>query len=172
MPLFPRSFEEWYKPLSREEKIWLLGAFLVAIILAITTIGWHFIIPTHQVPTIAKDTMPEEFYEMAKNFESTYRGKIIPENVEIYLAAAQFYWTPSKLILKKGVVYKIWISSVDVMHGFSLIGQGDVYNLMVMPGMMYLLQIKFEKTGTYYIICNEYCGSGHGLMRATIEVVP
>jgi len=172
MTLFPRSFEEWYKPLSREEKIWILGSFLVAIILATTTISWHFIIPTHQVPIIAKDTTPEEFSKMAINFESTYRDKIIPNNVEIYLAAAQFYWIPSKLTLKKGVEYKIWISSIDVMHGFSLIGQGDVYNLMVMPGMMYQLHIKFEKAGTYYIICNEYCGHGHGNMRAIIEVVP
>jgi len=42
---------------------------------------------------------------------------------------------------------------------------------MIMPGMAYVIHIIFDKTGIYEILCNEYCGSGHHLMSATIEVV-
>jgi len=39
MTLFPRSLEEWYKPFTKEEKTWFILAFILAIILAATTLS-------------------------------------------------------------------------------------------------------------------------------------
>jgi cytochrome c oxidase subunit 2 len=41
---------------------------------------------------------------------------------------------------------------------------------MIMPGMAYVIKIKFDKPGIYDLICNEYCGTYHHLMKAQIEV--
>ncbi|GAY25618.1 cytochrome C oxidase subunit II [Desulfurococcaceae archaeon AG1] len=172
MTIFPRSIEEWYKPLTREEKIWIALAFIVALTLAGTTIAWHFIDRSHQVPSIAVEADPREFLSKAMEFSRTYSGKVVPEGTDIYLAAVRFTWIPSELILKAGVTYRIWVSSPDVLHGLSIIGPGDVvYNVMVMPGMAYVIHVKFDKPGEYEIRCNEFCGIGHANMIGRIRVV-
>lgn len=171
MTLFPRSLEEWHKPLSKEEKTWMALALLVAFVLAVTTISWHVIDKYHQVPSLTVEAYPEDFKSKALQFQREYSGKVIPEGVDIYLAAARYTWIPSTLELKAGVTYRIWLSSVDVIHGFSLIGEdGTVYNVMVMPGMAYVVHVKFDRPGVYEIRCNEYCGLGHQLMIGKIIV--
>jgi cytochrome c oxidase subunit 2 len=172
MTLFPRSLEEWYKPFTKEEKTWFILAFIVAIILAATTISWFYIDPYHQVPAKSYAISPSEFDKLAMTFANSYKDKIVPEGVDVYIVAHQFYFNPAKIILKKGVTYRIHVSSADVLHGFSIIGKdGTVYNLMIMPGMAYIIHIVFDKAGIYELRCNEYCGSGHHLMIATIKVV-
>jgi len=65
------------------------------------------------------------------------------------------------------------VSSTDVLHGISIVSEDGwvVYNIMVMPGMAYAIHIRFDKPGTYHILCNEYCGVGHQDMRGKIVVV-
>lgn len=172
MVFFPRKFEEWYKKYTREEKIWISIAVLTAFILGVTTLAWPLIDAKHGVPKISNEVTPSQFSELARNFASNYNGKLVPPGVEVYIAGQQYSWSISKLVLQKGVEYTIWISSLDVLHGLSIVGNGVVYNLMVMPGMAYQFKISFHNAGVYYIICNEYCGYGHGNMRAIIEVVP
>jgi Heme/copper-type cytochrome/quinol oxidases, subunit 2 len=171
MALISRSFEDWYKKFSKEEKIWIITAFIVAIILATTTVTWHIFDSKHQVPSYSKEIDPYVFKEMAINFSREYNNKFIPPNVDIYIAAQQYYWSVQKIILKKNTDYRFYVASLDVIHGFTIVGNGVVYNLMVMPGMTYGFTINFNKEGKYYVICSEYCGYGHGEMRMIIEVI-
>jgi len=172
MPLISKTLEEWYKEFNKEEKVWIALAISVAIILAVTTISWHLIDAKHQVPTSSSEFNPSLFRQMAYNFSKTYENQPVPPNVEIYIAAQQYYWSISRLVLKQGVDYKFHLGSLDVLHGFSIVGEGTVYSIMVMPGMEYTFTINFNKAGIYYVICNEYCGYGHGGMRMIIEVIP
>ncbi len=172
MTLFPRKLEEWYKTFTKEERNWLIIALIIALIMSTTTLTWHALDREHQVPVETMEVAPDVFMEKAMRFSMEYAGKVIPEGVDIYLAGVQFRWIPKELKLKKGVTYKIWISSGDVLHGFSLLGyDGTVYNVMVMPGMAYAVNVKFDKTGVYEIRCNEYCGLGHQYMIGKIVVV-
>lgn len=173
MVLTPRSVEEWYKPFSREERVWFILAIAVALTLAATTLSWQAIDPHHQVPTLAVETSPRDFAQRASAFAANYSGKVVPEGVDVYLAASQWVWRPMEIRLKAGVTYRIWVSSTDVLHGLSIVSRDGsvVYNLMVMPGMAYALHIRFDRPGEYYIICNEYCGVGHQDMRGRIIVV-
>ena len=171
MPLIPQSIEGWYKEFSKEEKIWIAIACLIAVVLATTTISWPFIDPKHEVPSSAKEFTPAVYKELANNFSKMYDGKLVQPNVDIYIAAQQYYWSVSKLILKKGVDYRFHIGSLDVIHGFTIVGNGTVYSIMVMPGMEYDFTMNFKNAGTYYVVCSEYCGYGHGGMRMMIEVV-
>lgn len=170
MTLIPRSLEEWYKPFTREERVWFIIALIVAFIMAATTLAWHVADPDHNVPSISVEVSPSDFINKAFEFAEKYSGKVIPEGVEIYLAGMQFRWVPSELRLKRGVTYRIWVSSADVIHGLSIIGNGVVYNIMVMPGMAYLMHIRFDQPGVYEIRCNEYCGAGHQFMVGKIIV--
>ncbi|MFG6118407.1 MULTISPECIES: cytochrome c oxidase subunit II [Thalassobacillus] len=56
----------------------------------------------------------------------------------------------------------------DVIHGFQLAGTN--VNMMLEPGYISTLETTLDNPGTYTLICNEYCGTGHHLMTATVEV--
>ena len=172
IPLVSRERGEWFKPLSREEKIWISIALAVGLFMAAVTLSWHVIDPRHQVPAETLEAAPGDWVERARRFAEQYEGRVVPEGVEIPLAGVQFSWIPGEIRLKAGVEYRLLVSSGDVLHGFSLIGDdGTVYNLTVMPGMVYVVNIKFDRPGVYEIRCNEFCGPGHQFMVGRIVVV-
>jgi hypothetical protein len=79
MTLFPRSLEEWYKPFTKEERIWFILAIVVALILAITTLTWPIIDAKHQVPAESYAISPTEFGNLALKFKDEYANKEVPE---------------------------------------------------------------------------------------------
>jgi cytochrome c oxidase subunit 2 len=62
------------------------------------------------------------------------------------------------------------VSSVDVLHGFSLVGHGQNINIEVVPGHAYKLTFTPDKPGTYLVVCNEYCGKLHHFMSGRIVI--
>ncbi len=96
--------------------------------------------------------------------------EIGPGIYEITMIGQQFSWNPNRIVLKdpKRVIFKI--TSKDVIHGFQIVGTS--VNAMVFPG--YIGQFIWEPPnnfeGRFLIICNEYCGVGHHLMYATLEI--
>ena len=60
------------------------------------------------------------------------------------------------------------MTSPDVVHGFSIPETG--VNTMVIPGWVSTVTQTFKRPGTYILVCNEYCGTGHQLMAGQIEV--
>ena len=86
---------------------------------------------------------------------------------EVYLIAKQFQWFPI-LKLRAGETYRLHISSVDFLHGFSLLPMN--MNFQVVPGYDHVLTIKPMAPGVYPIVCNEFCGVGHQNMVGKIIV--
>ena len=39
-----------------------------------------------------------------------------------------------------------------------------------MPGYVNRLRVRFDRPGTYPVMCLEYCGMSHHVMRGVIEV--
>ncbi len=84
------------------------------------------------------------------------------------MLSATFRWYPV-LELVKGQSYRLHLSSLDVMHGFSLLPEN--INLQVHPNYEMILTITPTSSGSFGIICNEYCGLGHHTMVGKIYVV-
>ncbi|MFU0791667.1 MAG: cytochrome c oxidase subunit I [Virgibacillus proomii] len=61
------------------------------------------------------------------------------------------------------------ITTKDVIHGFNITGTN--VNMMVEPGYISQMETVLKEPGEYTVVCNEYCGVGHHLMFATVEVV-
>lgn len=64
------------------------------------------------------------------------------------------------------------VTSLDATHGFGIY---DEYNNILaqtqaMPGYVNRLRVKFTKPGHYNVLCLEYCGLGHHLMRTSFTV--
>jgi cytochrome c oxidase subunit 2 len=64
---------------------------------------------------------------------------------------------------------KVIATTKDVIHGFEMAGTN--INMMLEPGYVSEYTTTFDKAGEYLVVCNEYCGAGHHLMSAKIEVV-
>ena len=86
----------------------------------------------------------------------------------VHIAAFTFGFQPSLMTVPVGAKVTFHVASRDVVHGFEVVGT-DV-NTMVVPGYVSMVTHTFTHKGKYLILCNEYCGSGHHLMFATLIV--
>ena len=90
-----------------------------------------------------------------------------PRVVEI--SAKKFAFTPDSITLKRGETVTIRVTSQDRDHGFL---QKDLgIDLDVEPDRVNEVTITPETAGRYLAICDDFCGSGHGNMKMTIDVV-
>jgi len=74
------------------------------------------------------------------------------------------------LVVKAGKLYRLELTSSDVIHAFYIPELGIKYDAV--PGFVYVIWLKVDKPGTYNIYCAEYCGSAHYLMLGKVVVVP
>jgi cytochrome c oxidase subunit 2 len=92
---------------------------------------------------------------------------------DVYVVARQFFFQPGTnqpIRLPAGSTVTFHVTSPDVIHGFAVAGTN--VNTMVIPGQIAEITVEFDETGTYGIVCHEYCGSAHHTMEGQIVVVP
>ncbi len=164
----------WWKPVDKGEKIWIIIALMWAIFLFVMMPWWHYYGKQNPSSETYK-VSPEKFQELTNRMIEQYKvgedaGIPVvapPPGSDVFLLARQFQWTPV-LKFKKGETYRLHLSSMDVQHGFSL--QPTNMNFMVLPGYDYVLTMTPTETGTFEVVCNEFCGIGHHAMVGKIIV--
>src|SRR5699024_209148 len=163
--------------LHKYEMIWLIfGISSLVIFLAILAYGafWKGTHPQSHGETIDPDNV-----EAHESFQPEHLGlnKIDDDQYVVNIVASAFNYDlgkddddkPVKTIrVPKGANVLFQVTSTDVVHGFNPAGTN--VNMMVEPGYVSSYETTLNKTGTYTIVCNEYCGTGHHMMHATLEV--
>jgi len=103
----------------------------------------------------------------------------LPGAADIQVVARQFFFefrypdgrtSVGELRVPVGKPVKLILSSEDVIHSF-FIPDFRVKQDMV-PGQYTYLWLDPQREGTYDILCAEYCGVGHSVMRAKMVVMP
>lgn len=94
--------------------------------------------------------------------------KYISRIKEVDLEAFQFGFSPDMITVKKGDIVKIYATSRDVAHGFS-IKEYDI-NVPLEKGKAEKIEFLADKAGEFDIACSVYCGAGHGNMKAKLIV--
>jgi cytochrome c oxidase subunit 2 len=152
--------------MHRAERLWLVCGLvmLVAFLATITTaaIVDGFVPPSRVQsidPTKVAQTPPFDHPGLHKVGEGAY---------EAYYVARVFSFTPSTIEVPAGSRVSFFVTSTDVEHGFSIPETG--VNTMVTPGWVSEVSHTFRERGTFLLVCNEYCGSGHQLMAAKVVV--
>jgi len=158
-------------PIHREEKIWVgfVAAMIISFLAALAYEAWAvgFIVP--RVPGEEKAVL----IDVKKAFEELKPGvkEIAPGRYEVDMIAMRFSWIPNNITLKDPIEVKFRLTSVDVIHGFEIVGTN--VNVMVFPG--YVTEITWrvpqDAEGTYLMICNEYCGIGHQNMYGYLHII-
>jgi cytochrome c oxidase subunit 2 len=96
------------------------------------------------------------------------RARAEGEPKVIAVTAKRFEFLPSAVKLKKGETVTLHVTSDDVEHGFfsrklkidSDIPAGRSADITITP----------DQEGKFIVICDHFCGSGHGNMHLTVEV--
>lgn len=86
----------------------------------------------------------------------------------IEIKAKKFEFTPSEITLKKGEPVVLRLSSEDRKHGFFL--RPLKIDTDIIPGQTTDVAVTPDTAGDYTIICDHYCGTGHGNMKMKMTV--
>lgn len=153
--------------LHRYEKIWLtFGVLSLIVFLSIVGIS-AFKHNNH--PSGGLDRIdPKKVHETAP-FDNPGVRQIDEDTYEVSMIALTFGYKPNKIEVPVGKEIIFKVTSPDVTHSFSIVN--TKVNMMVVPGHINEKRYTFEEPGSYLVLCNEYCGTGHEFMTTTIEVV-
>ena len=99
--------------------------------------------------------------------QETANAAVEPRVIEI--TAKKFAFTPATITLKKGEPVILRLTSADRVHGFMSrplkidtdIAAGKTTDVAVTPAT----------AGNFTVICDHYCGTGHGNMKMKVAVV-
>jgi cytochrome c oxidase subunit 2 len=74
--------------------------------------------------------------------------------------------------LKTGESIEFRVTSLDVTHGFGIYDDKGTLlaQTQAMPGYVNRLRFRFDRPGTYPVLCMEYCGMAHHAMRGSLKV--
>jgi cytochrome c oxidase subunit 2 len=100
-------------------------------------------------------------------------GKGAPRNKQVVrVTGLQFAWAFDPQVVKANVPVEFQLTSADVSHAFAVYNASDVllFQVQVLPGKTQKAFYTFKKPGTYRVLCLEFCGFDHELMRSTIRV--
>jgi len=90
-----------------------------------------------------------------------------PPGSDVYMLGRLWSFYPI-LELEAGKTYRLHLTAMDYNHGFSL--QPANINIQMVPGFEHVVTVTPNQSGTYSVVCNEYCGIGHHKMVGRIYV--
>ncbi|WP_144553829.1 cytochrome c oxidase subunit II [Bacillus sp. X1(2014)] len=149
-----------------DEKIWLTLSFGIIMIFMFITGYQAFALD--MAPPSNKEIIDPQKVDQIAPFDKPGVTKIGENEFEVVMTLQVFSFNPSNFEIPAGSTVHFTLTSKDVVHGFEVAGTN--VNAMVMPGHIQKITQKFDKPGTYLVLCNEYCGAGHQAMSTTITV--
>ena len=178
MAISPPEERIWWKePLDRPEIVWISVAFLWGLVMFAAMSSWHVVgqqTRSNEAYRIDPNVFSARAEEMVEKFKVRDEGDTgipvvhPPPGSDVYLIARLWDWYPV-LELEKDQSYRLHLSSMDWLHGFSL--QPVNINVEVHPNYELVMTIRPNEAGTFGIVCNEYCGIGHHQMTGRIYIV-
>jgi len=178
MAIFPPEKRIWWnEPVEKTEVLWIFIALLWALVMFFMMPYWH-VNGNQNLSNEAYRIRPEVYAQRTEEMAAKYTVReegdtgvpVVrpPAGSDVYMLARLWEWWPV-LELEKGQSYRLHLSSVDWLHGFSL--QPENINIQVHPGYDMVLTVTPTSSGEFSVVCNEFCGIGHHTMVGKIHVV-
>lgn len=153
--------------LHRYEKYWLYFG-VGTLIVFLTVIGISAFAMGHHPPSLTTTIDPQKLDETPP-FDNLGVEKIGDNTYMATIKAMTFGYQPNQIEVPVDSTVIFQVTSQDVVHSFS-IPKTNV-NMMITPGHINKTEHTFKQSGSYLVLCNEYCGAGHHYMQMTIEVI-
>ncbi|NUM88007.1 MAG: hypothetical protein HUU37_02275, partial [Bdellovibrionales bacterium] len=73
------------------------------------------------------------------------------------------------LEISRGSLVEFRVTSLDATHGFAIYNpKGAIFaQTQAMPGYTNRLRVRFDEPGKYPVLCLEYCGAAHHMMKTS-----
>lgn len=178
-PLDEPDGDWWNERINRRETVWLGLSGGWALTLFGWMLGWSAFGeqnqtgPTYEVTTETFQRKVQSFKDSAGTLSVDGEDMLVPAENDVYVGAFQWDWDGLPAALRPNETYRFHLGSYDVQHGFSVRNAANLsqqISLQVLPGYEWVLEMSFEDTGTYHVICNEFCGNGHRSMHGKFVV--
>lgn len=153
--------------MHRLEKIWL-GFGLSMLLLFLLVLGIMAFTMGMTPPSEHHHTIDPAKVSETAPFDKPRLDKIGDKEYEAVMIAYTFGYSPNQMEVPAGSTVHFTVTSSDVVHGFEI--PGTSVNMMIVPGEVSHISYTFDKPGEYLILCNEYCGAAHEMMKTTIVV--
>ncbi len=101
--------------------------------------------------------------------KENYNSSLLSEE-ELEFGQKRLLITDEKIILPINVPIRFIMSSADVLHAWAVPEIG--IKLDAVPGRLNNIITWFFNLGSFYGQCSELCGTGHGFMPISLEVLP
>jgi cytochrome c oxidase subunit II len=128
---------------------------------------------------IHQATMPQGHVETADPKTLHLSGEFVESNlgsaveadgsVTVRAIGQQYSFTPQCVVVPSDTPVKFRATSADVVHG--LLIEGTNINIMLVPGYVSDLPVRFKAPGDHVMPCQEFCGIGHQGMWGKVKVV-
>lgn len=175
--ILPPSDRLWYKhPIDRVEGTWIVLSLIWCLIMFVMMVGWH-VWGNQNLSTETYRTTPDKFMAKAQAMVDKYTVRTEtdqntpvvapPPGSDVYMLGRLWNFWPI-LELKKGEKYRLHLTAMDYNHGFSL--QPANINIQLVPGFEHVVTVTPNQSGTYGLVCNEFCGIGHHRMVSRMYV--
>ena len=128
---------------------------------------------TYEVSAERFEEKVQQYKDAAGTLEVNAEEMFVPHGNDIYIGSRQWDWDGLPAVLRPGETYKFHLGSYDVQHGFGVRPEGNLskqISLQIIPGYEWVVEMSFDETGTYHVVCNEFCGVGHRSMHGTFVV--
>jgi cytochrome c oxidase subunit II len=99
--------------------------------------------------------------------QESANAAVPPKVIEV--TAKRYDFSPSQITLKKGEPVILRLLSADRVHGF--MSRPLKIDTDITPGKATDVAITPATAGNFTVICDHYCGTGHGNMKMKIAVV-
>jgi cytochrome c oxidase subunit 2 len=99
---------------------------------------------------------------------ATASGSLAGEPQVIEVSAKRFEFVPSRITIRKGETVTLRLRSQDVTHGFFMKPLG--IDATIEPGKSVDVTLTPKVPGNFTVICDRFCGAGHGNMHMEIVV--
>ncbi|MFC7364621.1 MULTISPECIES: cytochrome c oxidase subunit II [Bhargavaea] len=153
--------------LHKFEKIWLIfGIAMLAVFLGIVGVQAF---TQGQTPAGGLEKIDPEKVDVTAPFDDPGVHQIDDDTYEVVIKAMAYGYEPSEIKVPAGKEIIFKLTSKDVIHSFTI--PNTKVNMMVVPGQINEKRYTFKEPGTFLILCNEYCGTGHHFMHTEIEVI-
>ncbi|TVY09471.1 cytochrome c oxidase subunit II [Paenibacillus cremeus] len=153
--------------IHRLEKIWL-GLGLGTLFVFLGVLGVSAFAMGAATPSMHHHTIDPTKVNQTAPFDQPGIKQVADKEYEAVMTAFAFGYAPEKMEVPVGSTVHFTVTSSDVIHGFEI--PGTNVNMMIVPGEISQVSHTFTKPGEYLILCNEYCGSAHEMMKTTIIV--
>ena len=166
----------WKQPIDRVEILWVVIAFVWCMVMFFMMPYWH-VYGKQNLSTETYRVKPELYAKATQDMVDKYTVRTEGDNKvpvvappagsDVYLIARLWNVWPI-LELEKGKTYRLHLTAMAYNHGFSL--QPANINIQMVPGYEHVITVTPNQSGTYGLVCNEFCGIGHHTMVSKLYV--